>query len=96
MDAYSVLLFVSVVNLIIFILREIFQIIAKSLIFRGFMNDPKNLWITLLKTSLGTCARLEKQVFYWIAQHLSKNKIVNKNKDLACFDFQSVETYFIK
>lgn len=46
------------------------------------MGDPKNLWITLLKTTLGPCARLEKQAFRWIAQHLSKNKIFNKNKDL--------------
>jgi hypothetical protein len=96
MGAYSVLLFISVTNLIIFILREFFQIIAKSLIFRGFMDDPKNLWITLLKTTLGTCARLEKQAFCWIAQHLSKNKIINKNKDLACFEFHSVETNFYK
>jgi hypothetical protein len=72
----------NVTNLMILILRIFFQIIAKSLIFRGFMGDPKNLWITLLKTTLGPCARLEKQAFRWIAQHLSKNKIFNKNKDL--------------
>jgi hypothetical protein len=94
MGAYSVLVFITVTNLIIFILREIFQITAKSLIFRGFTGDPKYLWITLLKTTLGTCARLEKQAFCWIAQQLSKNKIINKNRDLACFDFHSVETYF--
>jgi hypothetical protein len=96
MGAYSVPVLINVTNLIILILREIFQIIAKSLIFRGFMGDPNNLWITLLKTTLGPCARLEKQAFCWFAHQLSKNKILNKNKDLGYIGFHTAEIFFYK
>jgi len=60
------------------------------------MDDPNNLWITLLKTRLGPCARPVEQGFHWIAHQLSKNKISNKNNDLAYLSFHAAETYFTK
>jgi hypothetical protein len=60
------------------------------------MDDPNNLWITLLKTRLGPCARPVEQGFHWIAHQLSKNKISNKNNDLAYLSFHAAETYFYK
>ena len=70
-------------NLKELILRGILQIAAKSLIFHDFKSSPKKLWITLLKTILGSRRRLENQAFCWIAHHLSKINLFNENNDLA-------------
>jgi len=48
-------------NMMKLILREILQIAAKSLIFHDFKSNPKKLWITLLKTVLGSGRGLDFQ-----------------------------------
>jgi len=58
-------------------IRNLLEIAPKSLIFHGFKGDPKKLWITLLKTTLGQCAGLENQAIRWIAHQLSKKLNTN-------------------
>jgi hypothetical protein len=90
--AYGKPIGLKVMNMMKLILREILQIAAKSLILHDFKSNPKKLWITLLKTVLGSGRGLDFQALRWIAHHLSKINLLNKNNDLtlACsFDFET-------
>lgn len=55
---------------------------CKLLIYQGFGRDPKNLWITLLKTRFRCPESLEKQAFQQIAHAMGKIKITNEINDL--------------
>jgi hypothetical protein len=59
-------------NLLDFMVRKILENAGKSLIRHGFGVGPHKLWITLLKTHLGSLRRLDFQAFGWIAYQLSK------------------------
>jgi hypothetical protein len=52
------------------------------LIYQHFEHDPKNLWITLLKTCSRCPESLEKQAFQQIAHAMGKIKITNEINDL--------------
>jgi hypothetical protein len=69
-------------NLTNLIFMIILESTGKSLIFHGFGVDPNKLWITLLITALGPCARLDFQAFRWFAHQLSRRLNLNKNNDL--------------
>jgi len=94
MGAYAKPIWLKVTNLKKLILRGILQIAAKSLIFHDFKSNPKKLWITLLKTVLGPSRRLDFQAFCWIAHHLSKINLLNKNNNLTLAASCGFETDF--
>ena len=70
-------------KMLILTFRSILENTGKSLICHGFEGEPQKLWITLLKTPLGSLRRLDFQAFGWIAQELSRKLKSNKNKDLG-------------
>jgi hypothetical protein len=56
------------------------------LIYQHFGHDPKNLWITLLKTCSRCPESLEKQAFQQIAHAMGKIKTSNEINDLQVSD----------
>jgi len=54
---------VHLMNLLILMLKKILESGGKSLIRHGFIYEPHKLWITLLKTGLGSLGRLDFQAF---------------------------------